>query len=105
MKIFRLFVAFTFICFALSPTAYAVVPAPDGGYPGGNTAEGQNALLELTTGGFNTAVGYLSLRSNTTSSFNTAIGAGTLLANTADPEHGHRCWSAFKQYDGLFQRS
>jgi hypothetical protein len=26
---------------ALSPIAQAVVPAPDGGYPGGNTAEGQ----------------------------------------------------------------
>jgi hypothetical protein len=45
MKIFSLFVAFTLICFALSPNARAVVPAPDGGYPGGNTAEGQNALL------------------------------------------------------------
>jgi hypothetical protein len=71
-------------CFAISPMAQAVVPAPDGGYPGGNTAEGQAALLSLTTGGFNTAVGYFSLRSNTTNSFNTAIGAGTLLANTAD---------------------
>jgi hypothetical protein len=28
----------------------AVVPPPDGGYPGGNTAEGQNALFSLTTG-------------------------------------------------------
>jgi Chaperone of endosialidase len=71
-------------CFALYPVAQAVSPAPDGGYPGGNTAEGQNALLNLTTGGFNTAVGFLSLRSNTASAFNTAIGAGTLLANTAD---------------------
>jgi uncharacterized coiled-coil protein SlyX len=62
----------------------AVVPAPDGGYPGGNTAEGQNALFSLTSGGFNTAVGFLSLRSDATNSFNTAIGAGTLLANTAD---------------------
>jgi trimeric autotransporter adhesin len=71
-------------CFALLQRAQAVVPAPDGGYPGGNTAEGQAALLSLTTGGFNTAVGFLSLRSDTTSSFNTAIGAGTLVANTAD---------------------
>jgi hypothetical protein len=66
------------------PKAQAVSPAPDGGYPGGNTAEGQAALLSLTTGGFNTAVGFLSLRSNTTNSFNTAVGAGALLANTAD---------------------
>ena len=52
--------------FALSPRVQAVNPPPDGGYAGGNTAEGQNALLNLTTGGFNTAAGFLSLRSNTT---------------------------------------
>jgi trimeric autotransporter adhesin len=81
MKIFTLFAAVTFVCFALSPSTRAVVPAPDGGYPGANTAEGQSALFSLTTGGYNTAVGYLSLRSNTTASFNTAIGTGALLAN------------------------
>ena len=70
--------------FGLLPAVQAVSPAPDGGYPGGNTAEGQNALLSRTTGGYNTAVGYLSLLSDSTSSFNTAIGAGTLLANTGD---------------------
>src|SRR5690349_13798885 len=43
-------------------TAKAISPAPDGGYPGGNTAEGQNALFSLTTGGYNTAVGWMSLR-------------------------------------------
>jgi Chaperone of endosialidase len=74
----------TVSCFALLPIAQAVVPAPDGGYPGGNTAEGQNALFSLTAGGFNTAVGYVSLRSDTTGSFNTAVGAGTLFANMAD---------------------
>jgi hypothetical protein len=88
MKIFRLFVAFTLICFALSPSAQAVVPAPDGGYPGGNTAEGQNALLRLTTGGYNTAVGYFSLKSNTEGQFNTAIGAGALLANVGNQSTG-----------------
>jgi hypothetical protein len=66
------------------PKVHAVSPPPDGGYPGGNTAEGQSALLSLTTGGFNTAVGFLSLRNNTIGAFNTAIGAGALLANTAD---------------------
>ena len=70
--------------FRSPPNAPAVSPPPNGGYPGGNTAEGQNALLEFTTGGFNTAVGYLSLGSNTTNSFNTALGAGALLANVAD---------------------
>jgi hypothetical protein len=75
----------TFLCLAaIGPVARAVVPAPDGGYAGGNTAEGQSTLLSLTTGGFNTAVGFFSLRNDMTGSFNTAIGAGTLLANTAD---------------------
>ena len=79
-----LIVAFAVTCFGLSPSAQAVSPPPDGGYAGGNTAEGQAALLGLTTGGYNTAVGFLSLRSNTTNSFNTALGAGALLLNTAD---------------------
>jgi hypothetical protein len=43
-------VAFALACFALSPAARAVSPPPDGGYAGFNTAEGQNALLGLTTG-------------------------------------------------------
>jgi len=70
--------------FVLLPGVEAVSPAPDGGYPDGNTAEGQNALLSLTTGEFNTAVGFFSLRSNTDKSFNTALGAGALVMNTAD---------------------
>jgi hypothetical protein len=40
---------------ALCPLAQAVTPAPDGGYPGFNTAEGQNALFSRTTGVWNTA--------------------------------------------------
>jgi hypothetical protein len=72
------------VCIELLPNARAVSPAPDGGYPGGNTAEGQAALLSLTTGGFNTAVGFFSLRSDTTGQLNTALGAGALLANTAE---------------------
>jgi len=68
---------------ALSSIVHAVSPPPDGGYPGGNTAEGQNALLSLSSGAYNTAVGFLSLESNTIGAFNTAVGAGALLANTA----------------------
>jgi hypothetical protein len=70
--------------FSPSPKSQAVSPPPDGGYPGFNTAEGQNALFSLTTGSANTAVGWFSLQSNLTGNFNTAIGAGTLLANIAD---------------------
>jgi uncharacterized coiled-coil protein SlyX len=70
--------------FAFAQRTQAVVPAPDGGYPGFNTAEGQNALFSLITGDGNTAVGWFSLWSNAAGSFNTATGAGTLLFNTAD---------------------
>ena len=68
----------------LLPEAYAVNPPPDGGYPGLNTAEGQNALLGLdtNTGFANTAVGALSLQSTVDDSFNTGVGAGTLSLNT-----------------------
>ncbi len=76
--------AFLLACFALSPRAQAVVPPPDGGYPGGNTAEGQNALMHLTTGVQNTAVGFLSLKIDTSGSYNTAIGSGTLMSNISD---------------------
>jgi hypothetical protein len=69
-------------CLALLPTAQAVVPAPDGGYPGGNTAEGQNALFSLTSGVSNTAVGLNALLRNTTGSVNTAIGVNALLNNS-----------------------
>jgi len=84
IKTYVPFVAIVLACFELSPGAQAVLPPPDGGYPGGNTAEGQNALFSRTTGGYNTAVGFFSLRGLTDGSFNTATGAGALLSNTAD---------------------
>src|SRR5436190_6056866 len=68
--------------FALSPTAQAVTPPPDGGYPGFNTAEGDNALFSLTTGTNNTATGAGALQDNTTGSRNTAPGSGALRTNT-----------------------
>jgi trimeric autotransporter adhesin len=79
----RLFLIPLLAC-SLLISAQAVSPPPDGGYPGGNTAEGQNALLSLTTGTYNTGVGFFSLSVTTTGKFNTALGAGTLLANTGD---------------------
>ena len=71
-------------CFALPPTVRALLPppAPDGGYPNGNTAEGTAALYSLTTGSDNTANGYFALDSNTTGNNNTADGAGALDYNT-----------------------
>ncbi|MGE5213120.1 MAG: tail fiber domain-containing protein [Nitrospirota bacterium] len=73
-------------CFSLSPIAQAVVPPPDGGYPGFNTAEGQQALFSLTSGVANTGLGWFSLWSNTDGSFNTAIGTGTLLFNIGNQD-------------------
>jgi len=72
--------AFSLACFALSPRAQAVSPPPDGGYPGNNTAEGQDALLSLSTGINNTAVGWSSLKSNRNGQLNTAVGAATLFS-------------------------
>jgi len=71
-------------CLALSPIAQAVVPPPDGGYPGGNTAEGHLSLGSLTTGLYNTGVGIYSLLSITDGSLCTGVGAGALFANTGD---------------------
>jgi Chaperone of endosialidase len=82
--ILPLLVTIAFACFALLFTAQAVVPPPDGGYRGGNTAEGQEALFSLTTGRSNTAVGCYSLFAITDGFFNTGIGAKTLIANTGD---------------------
>ena len=83
----------------LFSNAQAVVPPPDGGYPGGNTAEGTNALSSLTTGQWNTAVGLNSLMqqhhrqlttrpsvlprsgSNTNGNDNTAVGHNALFSN------------------------
>jgi hypothetical protein len=79
-----LLIALTLVCFGLSPTAKALLPAPapDGGYPGANTAEGTDALFSLTSGIANTAVGQNALHDNTTGGFNVAIGSSALANNT-----------------------
>jgi hypothetical protein len=78
------------VCFALAPSVRAVVPAPDGGYPGANTAEGTQALFSRTTGVWNTALGFQALYHLTTGNQNTATGFRALFSlttgsqNTAD---------------------
>jgi len=77
-------------CFALAPTTRAQLPSPtpDGGYPGDNTAEGENALSSVTTNIFqglgvdDTAIGFDALFGNTTGSNNTANGSQALAQNT-----------------------
>ena len=78
------FLVVLLFCFEVLQGVQAVVPTPDGGYPNFNTAEGQDALQDLTTGAGNTALGAFTLFGTSTSSFNTAVGAGALDLNIAD---------------------
>jgi hypothetical protein len=84
LKTRTLLVIILLVWLGVLPKAQAVVPALDGGYPGFTTAEGTNALQNLTTGVGNTAAGWHSLFANSAGNLNTAIGAGTLLFNTGD---------------------
>jgi trimeric autotransporter adhesin len=70
-----------------APNAFGVAPPPDGGYPGFNTAEGENALFSVVNPSMivaNSAFGWYSLFSDTDGSFNTALGAGALVLNNGD---------------------
>jgi trimeric autotransporter adhesin len=80
------------------PKVQALSPAPDGGYPGRNTAEGQKALFNLTTGTDNAALGQSSLQSLTTGNLNTGVGAWTLALNTAD--YNTACGAAALLFNG-----
>jgi len=88
----------------LATSALAVSPPPDGGYPNGNTAEGEDALFSLTLGinntgiGFNalfndigghynTATGFDALYQNTNGGYNTAIGSQALYTNTTGEDN------------------
>jgi hypothetical protein len=80
----RLFlITLVLVCFALAPRpkAFELSPAPDGGYPGNNTAKGTSALFSLTSGISNTALGFEALYKNTTGSYNTANGANAMQGN------------------------
>ena len=76
------FIAILISCLATLPMARAVSPPPDGGYPNGNTAEGDSALFSLTSGVDNTAVGAGALFSDTSGSNNTGNGFQTLNSNS-----------------------
>src|SRR5438128_12488940 len=78
-------ITLVFGCFALSPTVRAVTPPPDGGYSGGKTAEGTQALLSLTSGTHNTAGRARALYGDTTSCDNPAVGCRPLCMDTNAP--------------------
>ena len=75
---------FVLMCVATLPGARAVSPPPDGGYPGGNTAEGTDALLSLSSGTSNTAIGADALANNVSGNDNTAVGFQALLLATGN---------------------
>ena len=87
--IYPAFALFAFGCFAFlpqiqaAPNAYGEPPA-DRCYPGFTTAEGCNALANLTTGAGNTGVGWYSLFFAGSSSFSTGVGAGALALSGGD---------------------
>src|SRR6266498_1386997 len=90
---YLLVIPLVLVSFALSPIARAVDPPPDGGYPGFNTAEGDNALFE-NAADFNTAIGYSALWFNrlgepvpVTGGNNTASGAFSLASNTSGTDN------------------
>ncbi len=95
-----LFIGLTLLCSA-GPKAFGVSSPPDGGYPSGNTAEGQKALFSRTSGGFNTAVGWLSLDSLTTGNYNTGVGAGTLVLNSGDENTATGVGALFSNTTGV----
>jgi hypothetical protein len=91
---------FTLAYFALSSVALAVTPAPDGGYPNQNTAEGDDALFSLNTGTDNTAIGFNALFGNTSGTGNTAIGSQALVSNTAGSSNTACGVRALEKNDG-----
>ncbi len=101
-----LFISLLSVCFALWPTAQvasqdgpavprapqeapmgpenpegAAPAAPLAALPGYNTADGDQALFNVSTGTGNSAFGWRALFSNTDASFNTGVGGGALVLN------------------------
>lgn len=87
IRFVRVIIAAFGACLLFSPFAQAVTPAPDGGYPANNTAEGTQALLNLTSGIDNTALGFQAQSRTTTGNYNTATGFRALSGNTSGQQN------------------
>jgi len=99
-----LLITLALVCFGFSSTGKALLPppAPDGGYPGANTAEGDNALLNRTSGVWNTALGAQALNHDTTGHQNTATGYQSLFSNTIGGQNtASGAFSLFSNLNGL----
>ena len=93
-------IAVTLVCFALSPQARAV--CQKGCLTNDNTALGEDALLNNTTGFQNTATGGFALLSNTTGNNNTAHGLQALEENRTANDNTAIGLSALLQSKGSF---
>jgi trimeric autotransporter adhesin len=75
-----LLIPLAFACFVPAPQTRAA--CQDACLTNNNTVQGDDALLNLTTGTDNTAIGFQALKYNTTGSANTASGVKALFDNT-----------------------
>jgi len=76
-------------------------PDPPGPLPVSNTADGQNALLNITGGGIhNSAFGFDALVSQTDADFCTAVGSVALLLNNASENTAVGCAALFTNSTG-----
>ena len=97
-RLLPILLTFALVCFALVQNAQAVNPPPDGGYPGGNTAEGHRRPFKSRPRVFNnTAIGFFSLKNDhTRGAANTAVGAGhALFEQGSRAKYSHRCGRHF----------
>ena len=102
LRLALLLIPLVFACFALSPDSASGCPPPDGGYPGVNTAEGDNALFSLTSGACNTAVGFVFAQKQHRGQLQHGDRRGTLLFNTADRNTAIGAAALFSNTTGSF---
>ena len=89
------------VCFGLCQQVQSATDTPDpGSISLSNTADGDLALVGLTTGIYNSAFGFYALLSNADANFNTGVGAGVLLVNTASENTAVGAGALFSNVDG-----